>query len=276
MPKSVFGDQFGYDMQKDISGHMNDFYSGKISQSELEDFFKECCTSMRMYRTKQRQTSGNNLEDNKQIISEMYEMFAKENQRAARIANYNEGISVNEKYGGRKDDWAYYNSDYYYQCLDTKEILRNITEDIENKWGIPFINLEKIEANSKYTLDGGFDFNSGWNFSYRNQAGMASMEDESIEPPENFRFFYKEEYSFHQGTLSASLDGREYSVEVPFSASNQIYYINKLLNDFMQDDNNYKSYNRFLSNFAIFTRQYSFRSGINNIFGNYTIGKTDE
>ncbi len=29
MPKSVFADQFGYDMQKDISSHMQDYYSGK-------------------------------------------------------------------------------------------------------------------------------------------------------------------------------------------------------------------------------------------------------
>ena len=31
MPKSNFGDSFGYDMQKDISSHMTDFYAGKVS-----------------------------------------------------------------------------------------------------------------------------------------------------------------------------------------------------------------------------------------------------
>ena len=34
MPKSTFGDTFGYDMQKDISSHMNDFYAGKVSREE--------------------------------------------------------------------------------------------------------------------------------------------------------------------------------------------------------------------------------------------------
>lgn len=43
MPKSVFGDQFGYDMQKSIGNCMKDFYDGKKSQSEVENYFEECC-----------------------------------------------------------------------------------------------------------------------------------------------------------------------------------------------------------------------------------------
>ena len=44
MPKSTFGDSFGYDMQKDISSHMTDFYAGKVSREELNSYFEECCT----------------------------------------------------------------------------------------------------------------------------------------------------------------------------------------------------------------------------------------
>ena len=70
MPKSNFGDSFGYDMQKDISSHMTDFYAGKVSRGELNSYFEECCTSMRTYRTSQHQTSGTNEADNTQIVSE--------------------------------------------------------------------------------------------------------------------------------------------------------------------------------------------------------------
>ena len=97
MPKSNFGDSFGYDMQKDISSHMTDFYAGKVSRDELNSYFEECCTSMRTYRTSQHQTSGTNEADNTQIVSEMYEVFAKENARAASQANYQEGKALNEK-----------------------------------------------------------------------------------------------------------------------------------------------------------------------------------
>ena len=97
MPKSTFGDSFGYDMQKDISSHMTDFYAGKVSREELNSYFEECCTSMRTYWTSQHQTSGTNEADNTQIVSEMYEVFAKENARAASQANYQEGKALNEK-----------------------------------------------------------------------------------------------------------------------------------------------------------------------------------
>ena len=32
MPKSTFGDSFGYAMQKEISNYMQDFYAGKVSR----------------------------------------------------------------------------------------------------------------------------------------------------------------------------------------------------------------------------------------------------
>ena len=79
MPKSTFGDSFGYAMQKEISDYMQDFYAGKVSSEELDSYFEKCCTSMRTYRTGQHQTSGTNEADNTQIVSEMYEVFAKEN-----------------------------------------------------------------------------------------------------------------------------------------------------------------------------------------------------
>ena len=70
MPKSTFGDSFGYAMQKEISDYMQDFYAGKVSREDLDSYFEKCCTSMRTYRTGQHQTSGTNEADNTQIVSE--------------------------------------------------------------------------------------------------------------------------------------------------------------------------------------------------------------
>ena len=68
-------------------------------------------------------SSGDAEIDNKQIVSQIYEIFAKENTRAARRANYDEGAAINADYGYRNYDWVYYNADYYYQCAETKEKL---------------------------------------------------------------------------------------------------------------------------------------------------------
>ena len=223
MPKSNFGDSFGYDMQKDISSHMTDFYAGKVSRDELNSYFEECCTSMRTYRTSQHQTSGTNEADNTQIVSEMYEVFAKENARAASQANYQEGKALNEKYySDSHSDWTYYNSDYYYQCNETNAALRESVKQMIEKWDLDEIDCDKIEANSSLTLDGGFDFNSTWNFEFRNQAGRSSLAKESAIPPENFKMFFKEQVtSFTEdnkfnGNLKITIGENNYDLKVPF------------------------------------------------------------
>lgn len=50
MPKSIFADSFGYEMQQEISGYMRDFYSGKVSEEDVKNYFADCCKEMRIYR----------------------------------------------------------------------------------------------------------------------------------------------------------------------------------------------------------------------------------
>ena len=271
MPQSVFADQFGYDMQNDIYYCMTDYYAGKISESDVKDYLEECCVSMRIYRTQKCQTSGHNVEDNQQIVGQVYEIFAKMNARAAGNANYEEGLAENQAYGGRSDDWVYYNSDYYYQCEETKELLQQAALYVTDKWEIPAIDTEEIEKNTGYTLDGGLDFNSGWNWEYRNQMANGSMEDEAVVPPKDFKLFFKQN-SF-DGTLWVSLNGDRRDVDVPFSVSHsgslkgQIYRVYDLMDDTFKAE--HKKDSQFLSGLTVFMSEYTLGSGINNIFGNH-------
>jgi polyhydroxyalkanoate synthesis regulator phasin len=278
MPKSVFGDSYGYKMQKDIANHMLDYYAGKLSDDDLREYFNDCCTDMRIYRAGQHQTTGNIDDDSTQIVSEIYEIFAKENARAARNANYNEGQNVNKEYGGRNSDWAYYNADYYYQCENTNELLGTIANEVAEKWGIEPIDTKEIEANSCLTVDGGFDFNSGWNFIYRNQRGRANMEDESVAPPKDLKFFYKE-MGTDDGSSKAIINmwivNNRYSKEVSFTIipdtlKGQIFDADKLMEDSYKQLDNAKEYKNFMSQISIFTVWYSRVSNIINTCGNYT------
>ena len=102
MPESVFGDSFGYAMHDDIFDRMKDYYAGKMSNDDLKQYFNDCCADMRFYRAQKRQTSGDVDADNTQIVSEIYEIFAKQNVRAAKNANYDEGAAVNAFYESRR------------------------------------------------------------------------------------------------------------------------------------------------------------------------------
>ena len=74
-----------------------------------------------------------------------------------------------------------------------------------------------------FTIDGGFDFNSTWNFEFRNQAGRSSLAKESAIPPENFKMFFKEQVtSFTEdnkfsGNLKITIGENNYDLKVPFS-----------------------------------------------------------
>lgn len=281
MPKSTFGDSFGYAMQKEISDYMQDFYAGKVSREDLDSYFEKCCTSMRTYRTGQHQTSGTNEADNTQIVSEMYEVFAKENARAAGQANYQEGKAWNEKYySDGHSDWTYYNSNYYYQCNDTNAALRESARKMMEKWELDGIDCDEIEANSILTLDGGFDFNSIWISDFRNQVGRSSLAKESTIPPENFKMFFKEQVtSFTEenkfnGNLKITIGKSNYDLNVPFQtlrtgSEGEIRNVWDLMEDYYSDTKDNSKVKNFLRNMSVFTRWYSYETGINDRFGDY-------
>ena len=283
MPKSTFGDCFGYAMQKEISDYMQDFYAGKVGREELDCYFEQCCTSMRTYRTGQHQTSGTNEADNTQIVSEMYEVFAKENARAAGQANYLEGKALNEKYySDNSSDWTYYNSDYYYQCNETNATLRDYAKKMTEKWDLGDIDCDQIEENSCLTLDGGFDFNSMWNSDFRNQVGRSSLAKEATIPPENFKMFFREqvtdfaEDNKFNGNLKITIAENNYDLKVPFQIlrtgpEGEIRNVWDLMKDYYQESEDNSKVKNFLNNMSVFTRRYSLVTGIDNMFGDYEV-----
>lgn len=283
MPKSVFGDRFGWDMQGDIYNCMQKFYEGKIDQDELEEYFRLCCTSMRIYRIQQRQTSGKNEDDNKRILDEVYNVFAKKNMIAARNANHSEGEQINLSYGGQSDDWTYYNADYYYKCEETRDRLRKMAEKTAAKCEVPSFDAREVEKNSKYTMDGGLDFNSGWNFCFRNQAGRSSLAEESMVPPKGFKMFFKESLSCAVkgegvdfiGALEVSIGKINYKREFAFKTlrtglEGQIYTVAELIKGYLSEKDSKPDFIEFLGNLSVFTRWYSSRSGIVYKAGDYT------
>lgn len=76
LPKSLFGDSFGYEMQKDIGKRMEAYYAGKMDDEELGQYFNACCTEMRKYQAQCHRASGDAEADNRKIISQVYEIFA--------------------------------------------------------------------------------------------------------------------------------------------------------------------------------------------------------
>ena len=183
-------------------------------------------------------------------------------------------------YSDDHSDWTYYNSDYYYQCNDTNAALRESVWKMTEKWELGGIDCDEIEANSSLTLDGGFDFNSIWNSDFRNQVGRSSLAKESTIPPENFKMFFKEQItSFTEdnkfnGNLKITIGKNNYDLNVPFQtlrtgSEGEIRNVWDLMEDYYSDTKDNSKVKYFLSNMSVFTRWYSYETGINDRFGDY-------
>lgn len=132
-----------------------------------------------------------------------------------------------------------------------------------------------IENKSKLTLDGGFDFNSGWNHHFRRQHSRGSIEDESLAPPEKFKMYYKENHNTSGlGVLAiwAGENKKEIGVPcqiIPDSLKEQIFNVSDLIEFSKNETAHWEEYNAFCKNFDIFTRWYAYVSSINMQAGNY-------
>ena len=212
----------------------------------------------------------------------------------ARNATYRNGTFIAEDgtdllalfkekyYSDGHSDWTYYNSDYYYQCNETNAALRESVKQMIEKWDLDEIDCDKIEANSSLTLDGGFDFNSTWNFEFRNQAGRSSLAKESAIPPENFKMFFKEQVtSFTEdnkfnGNLKITIGENNYDLKVPFQtlrtgSEGEICNVWDLMEDYYPKSEDTSKVKNFLGNMSVFTRWYAYETRINDIFGDYEV-----
>lgn len=281
---SNFGDQYGYKLFDDIFQFMSGYHTGKASNQDVSAYFKTCCENMLDYRVQQGQTNGIDPKSKKKILTEMYEVFSNQNRTAALNINYKEGEKVNSTYQGNSlKNFSYYNSDYYYQCEEVHDLIKTATNDMTAQWNTSSIDLSEVDRTTIYRGNGGFDFNSGWNVTFRNNLGRSSIGDESMVPPKNFKFFYKEDVESDStdlekslwGALNVTLGEEQISVDVPFASRypnmvDQIFNSGTLLDNLIDHDEDKQKYSAFLNNIHVFTRMYSSSTKINDIRGNYT------
>lgn len=268
---------FNNELQGKIRNCLSDYYAGDKTVEEVKDFFQESCMAMRVYYTGQLKTSGNNEADNQKIVSKIFEIFSKENQRAALKANKEEGIEINKEYGGNPQGeinrgYAYYNSFHYYECESMRDVFRESALEVSAEWELPEIDLAEVEKHTIYTLDGALDFNSGWNYQYRNNMRVGSIIDQDKVPPKDFKLFFNDTAgsSLFAGILRIETGNIRIEREVPFEyKGNDIFNVSELVNIKLDDKEEQSKINDFIKNFEIFTVTQGAGSRISWVSGNY-------
>lgn len=163
MPNNCFGDNYGIKMHKSIKSTVRTYCNGGLTEEQIKKAFMDACKDMRVYQAQCGHTSGVDAKDNRQIIEGVYEVFQKSNVVFMSDKCFGAGSEIADVNGGsEKNDWVYYDSKYYYESQHLRDLLQESASEMAAEWNTDFIDFEKIEKESKFTLDGKLDFNSVW------------------------------------------------------------------------------------------------------------------
>lgn len=261
---SPLANSLGGRIQRDAKNVFEDFYDNKIDESDVKDYMKKACDLLIEYCS--YCTPENQITDaeKEEVIGNIYEVFVHTNMEMAVYKCEKIGEEYNGQHVNRRD-FVYYDADIYYKWKDFAVALEKSAEEIgQNILG------ENVDF-SRYLggLYGYNDFNLHWSFMNREKR-LSTMIDCSLEPPQNFKFFYKftEDNNCHYANkydcnLVMWLDNKRVETLVPLDKptagvlthDGEQALLGKYSN-FLSDDTPIK---KFMSNIRIFTPFYGVR-----------------
>ncbi len=269
MPNGCFGDEYGYKLQNEIHSAVRAYCYGEITEKQIQKVLMDACKDMRVYQAQCGHTSGVDAKDNRQIIGDVYEIFQKSNVNSMVDKCFKAGSNIADAYGGKeKNNWVYYDSKYYDESQHLRNLLQEAANEMTAEWNTDFIDFEKIEKESKFTLDGALDFNSVWNWR-ANSYGICSMSWE-WQPQDDFSFFYQanknkvvsEEVTLDSqaGVCIVGFGGQKWIMDVPFNGTASLGKIEEHFNakDLFVKNTQCRERNLlvYLEKFEVFTRFY--------------------
>lgn len=189
----------GSGMFHETSEVMQDYYSGKLSSEDVKSILKEYFYHAMGTSLEERKANGpqetpqsNHYAKNfaSSYLAGLYELFSRANTRNACTQNMEEGKQLLESNGMRWKGSCYYNADWYYACEEMQELFRQTANELADEYGAEHVDFNYVERNTKYTLDGGINYNEVWNFrewqiNPDNTAGGSFLDSDMV-PPKGF------------------------------------------------------------------------------------------
>jgi len=168
------------------------YYDGGVEKFYVERAFYRFC---REYIRKGGEKSAFYVYD---VLSEVYEYFARANTRNAVRKNNEEGRTLAEEGGVSWTGCSYYNADYYYRWDDIQQMFRRICGELAEEYDMDVPDFEEIEAETRFRMEGGLNFHGAWCFEQRKHnypAEEFGMREFSAVPPRGFLYFYRDYFN---------------------------------------------------------------------------------
>lgn len=266
---SALGNSLGDMICSDSYQCMRKYYSGVYSKEQVYQCFQDSCNTMFEYWNATTPEGTVSADFKAEIVQSIYRNYCYYNTVGAVQQCEAEGDVFNAQYSNCDNDFSYYSSDIYYQWKEMAEELFEVANETGSS-----LSGKKCSYDAIYEKKA-FQFNDMWNNRFCTNGHVSKVIDTSMEPPENFSFFYKASpYYYNEnadiqilGQLIMTTDKGQYKIDVPFQVTyagggllgpdgmdGQIFHINTLLDifDIGESEKNYE----YLKNFLVFTEGY--------------------
>lgn len=169
---------------------MQKYYEGVFDKVTVGDLFCSCylkCIAQTEYSDSYGQSK---LE----ILGKIYEYFCRANARKSVAQNEREGKRLVEQCGLTWAGTTYYDSRYYYKCIEMQRNLGMLCDEICDEWGMRGLEFGELESHSRFRPVGGMRFHGVFVWAQMKDnypCNQYGLKDERMEPPEHFVYLYR-------------------------------------------------------------------------------------
>jgi len=221
-PGAVGTRKDGVKLSQELGDAFSDYYRGNIDQQTLENKMTAIVEDMRSAYVSR---GFDEAEFMPQLLEDVYNSARQLSIRGAFEGSWYKGAALAAEQNGHTDhtrDWIYYDADFYYSSEAMKVSLQDFTIQLGEKYGVSPDQLElptdypegDVRA-SLYT-----SYNTYITHKARNGSAVGNMLDETMVPPEGFKFFYKGGKSLLMDKLEPPQD----EPEAAFDGVLQVWY----------------------------------------------------
>ncbi len=260
---AIMANSLGDRIFEDSSKLMREYYAGDKNSDDVIEYMDKCCDLMIEYQTYVSKDNILSNDDKESIIGTLRNLFSYCSTIAGVGYCNKQGVELNKQYENQSEDFAYYDSDAYYNWKDLGKVLEDAAYKTSSRIIGYKMNFEKYR--SIYPDNG---FNLEWSYSNALGSRVACIKDNSLEPPKGFKMFFKDNPYLKNNSLNGIINSpliiwkngtaKELSIPLVISGAGKADHSDGVmrLSSIKEISSSWNSCSAFFDNFLIFQKTY--------------------
>lgn len=204
-------------LHEKITINLEEYFLGKNDINDVNNKLRQCYKSIKNYC----RTIGLFIENNEaykcKILKDIYRNYRYNAVIVAVNVNDIEGrkhaLEFADDDTKSEEYYIYYNSDYYFECEELREILTDMVIKLAIEEKIITFDTRSIDKRKRYVYDYGFNYAWSWSNKMNIESGVRI--NKNLVPPEDIKVFYKEYIDANKdGKLVINYQGNNVEVDV--------------------------------------------------------------